>query len=207
MRGNRFMALAPVMLALSVPTVAQEAQPAAAEAPRNTPGLPDELVGIDEVLTGGLLNDPTSIAWETYGANLASELITDETYPGGGAALRITMRQAGQVYDGGLNIPLLVPIPSGERVTIGFLARTIASDAADGRGRIGVRFQQNRAPYPGFGDTVLAVGPEWGFFEVTAVADQSFASDAIVAIQFGLAAQTVEVGQAIVVSGTSTISD
>ncbi len=204
MRCNRFTALVPAFLALAFPAAAQEAEPVA---PRNTPGLPAELVPIDDVLTGGLLNDPTFIAWDSYGANLASELVSDESYPGGGAAMRITMRRAGQVYEGGLNIPLLVPLQSGERVTVGFFARAVASDAADGRGRVGVRFQQNRDPYPGFGDSTVLVGREWSFYEVTAVANQSFASDAIVAIQFGLAEQTVEIGQAIVVSGTSSITD
>jgi hypothetical protein len=199
MKVRFLIALLPLVLAPAVPASAQQAQPAPTVEPRNTPGLPAELVPIDDVLSGGLLNDPTFIAWDTYGANLASELVSDESYPGGGAAMRITMRRAGQVYEGGLNIPLLVRLQSGERVTVGFFARTIASDAADGRGRVGVRFQQNRDP--------VLVGREWSFYEVTAVANQSFASDAIVAIQFGLAEQTVEIGQAIVVSGTSSITD
>lgn len=173
--------------------------------PRNTPGLPDNLVAIDDVLRGGLLNDPTSIAWENYG--VGTEVIQDESYPGGGAAMRVSMGSATNVYDGGLNIPLLAPIDAGEQLTIGFFARTISSEAADGMGRVQVRFQLNEPPYPGFGEKVVQIDDEWGFYEVTVPAGRAMRRNGIVALQFGLEEQVVEIGQAIVVSGTRTIAD
>ncbi len=192
------------LLASTLPAAAQDA---AAVQPRNTEGLPDNLKEIDDILPGGLMNDPTDMSWDTYGADLGSELIVDETYPGGGAALRVIMAQPGEVYSGGLNIPLLAGVDSGDQLTVGFFARTIASAAADGQGQVQVRFQQNREPYPGFGEKIISIGPEWSFYEVTALADRTIRADAIVALQFGLEQQTVEIGQAIVVSGTSFIVD
>lgn len=187
-------------LALAGSALAQDAVE-----PRNTPGLPENLAAIDDVLTGGLLNDPTSIGWENYG--VGTEVIQDESYPGGGAAVRVSMGSASNVYDGGLNIPLVAPVSAGEQLTIGFFARTISSEAEDGMGRVQVRFQINQPPYPGFGEKVVEIDDEWGFYEVTAPAGRAMRRDGIVALQFGLEEQVVEIGQAIVVSGTRTITD
>ena len=173
--------------------------------PRNTPGLPDHLVPIDDMVTGGLLNDPTDLNWEHYG--LGRDLVVDESYPGGGAALRIAMGPASEVYAGGVNIPLLSRVRAGDQITVGFFARTLESSADDGQGRVSVRFQINRPPYGGFGDQVVAIGTEWNFYEVTTRADRAISRDGIVALQFGLEEQVVEIGQAIVVSGTRSVLD
>ena len=171
--------------------------------PRNTKGLPKELVPIDDSLTGGLINDPTYLDWKHYG--LGRELVVDESYPGGGAALRIFMGDPGPVYAGGVSIPLIAKINKGDRVTVGFFARAIEAPTNDGVGNVRVRFQMDREPYPGFGETMVELGPEWKWHEVTAVADRSIKSKGIVALQFGTLRQTVEVGQAIVVTGTPTV--
>lgn len=173
--------------------------------PRNTKGLPKELRPIDDSLRGGLISDPTYLDWDYYG--LGRELVVDENYPGGGAALRISMGDPGPVYAGGVSIPLIGKINKGEQITVGFYARAIDAPTNDGVGKVRVRFQLDREPYPGFGEKVLEIGPEWKWHEVTATADRSIKSKGIVALQFGMLRQTVEVGQAIVVAGTSTVFD
>ena len=196
-----FTSLAALSFLASTPGLAQDAP----VAPRNTPGLPAELVPIDDLLTGGLLNDPTSLSWDAYG--VTRELVQDASYPGGGAANRVSIGPSANVYDGGLNIPLLAPVRAQEQLTIGFFARTISSEAEDGKGRVQVRFQINQPPYAGFGEEVVVIDTEWDFYEVTAPADRAMRRDGIVTIQFGLEAQTVEIGQAIVVSGTRSVLD
>ena len=193
-----------IALGFSQPAWAQDA---ASPAPRDTPGLPRELQPIDQALTGGLLNDPTLITWDSYGDALTSEVIVDPAYPGGGAARRLVQARAGEIYASGMNIPILARVASGERVTVGFYARTIASSAQDGKARVGVRFQQNREPYPGFGETTVEIGSAWDWHEVSAIADRDMRRDWIVTLQFGLQAQTVEIGQAIVVSGVASVLD
>ena len=195
-----------MLFAVALPQSAT-AQDGTSPAPRDTAGLPRELQPIDQALTGGLLNDPTLITWDVYGDALTSEVIVDPAYPGGGAARRLTQGRAGEVYASGMNIPILARVPAGERVTVGFYARTIASSAQDGNARVGVRFQQNREPYPGFGAATIEIGSEWDWYEVSAVADSDMRRDWIVAIQFGLQAQTVEIGQAVVVSGVTSVLD
>ena len=69
-----------------------------------------------------------------------------------------------------------------------------------------MRFQENAAPYGGFGDTNVLVGAEWEWYEVTARADKRIRkADAIVALQLAGAKQKIEIGQAIVVKGSPTI--
>ncbi|WP_340588727.1 hypothetical protein [Erythrobacter alti] len=193
---------AALAISLAGPVAAQDDD---APEPRNTRGLPGHLHAIDDMLRGGLLNDPTDLNWEHYG--LGRDLVVDESYPGGGAALRIAMGPATEVYAGGVNIPLLARVNRGEQLTIGFFARTIESSASNGNGRVSVRFQINEPPYAGYGDTVLEIGREWGFYEVTSEAERPIRRNGIVALQFGLQEQVVEIGQAIVVTGTRSVFD
>lgn len=169
--------------------------------------LSKTLQGFDEQLPGWLVNDPTSLEWDSYGDNLDREAVIDETIPGGGAAIRFGNRRAGEAYSAGANVPLVADIEEGRHITIGFWARTVESDVADGMGRVSVRFQQNAEPYPGFGDTTLTVGREWKFHEVHSVADRDISRrDAIAALQFGGQRQVIEIGQAIVVVGADSIT-
>lgn len=174
----------------------------------NTPGLPSALQPIDDALPGALMNDPRSLEWETYGDKFKMRGYSDPDIPGGQAALQFKVSEAREVYAVGANVPLLGDISRGDTVTIGFFARTVEAATADSKGRIGVRFQRNQDPYPGFGDTTISPDGTWGWYEVSAVATQDIPKrQAIVALQFGAAEQTVEVGQTIVVKGTTSIVD
>ncbi|TMM45181.1 glycoside hydrolase family 5 protein [Qipengyuania marisflavi] len=168
--------------------------------------LPKALQDFDAQLPGWLVNDPTSLAMVSYGDTLSREPIVDEAIPGGGAALRFSNTRAGDPWSAGSNVPLLADIEEGRRITIGFFARTLHGGAADGLGRVSVRFQQDAYPYPGFGDRTLSIGKEWQFYEVSAVADRKIARRAaVVAMQFGAQEQIVEIGQIIVVVGAASI--
>lgn len=168
----------------------------------------DALRALDEQLPGDLVNDPSRIDWESYGADLNASSVVDPSIPGGGAARRFEIRRAAEfIYTAGTNIPLTKSVSRGDTVTIGFYARTIASDETDGKGVVRVRFQRNVEPYPGFGEETLRIGTDWQWYEVTAEAEQRMrSSDGIVAIQFGRTRQTIEIGQAIIVSGAPTIA-
>ncbi len=169
--------------------------------------LPQGLESFEAQLPGWLLNDPTSLAWESYGPDLTSKAVLDETIPGGGAATRFQNTKAAEPWSAAANIPLIADVEKGRRVVIGFWARAVGSSAEIGNAAIGVRFQQNADPYPGFGDRMLSVGPEWTFYEVSATADRTIKrKTAIVALQLGGQEQTVEIGQAIVLVGASSIS-
>jgi len=167
-----------------------------------------DLASLDAQLPGDLVNDPSRIDWESYGADLSASAVLDPTIPGGGAARRFQISRAAEfIYAAGTNIPLTKSVDRGDTVTIGFYARTVEAQTDDGKGVIRVRFQQNVEPYPGFGETTVSIGKEWGWYEVTAEAEQKLRrKDGIVAMQFGRTRQIIEIGQAIVVSGASTIA-
>jgi len=168
-----------------------------------------DLAALDAQLPGDLVNDPSAIDWESYGADLSASAVIDESIPGGGAARRFEVRRAAEfIYTAGTNIPLTKSVNRGDTVTIGFYARTIEAQTDDGRGVLRVRFQQNVEPYPGFGEQTVTIGKEWEWYEVTAEAEQKLRKkDGIVAVQFGRTRQIIEIGQAIVVSGASKIAD
>ncbi|WP_296718036.1 hypothetical protein [Erythrobacter sp.] len=172
-----------------------------------TAQLPPELAAFDEQVPGDLINDPTRIDWESYGTNYETSGRAAEEIPGGGAARVFDIKAKGaNIYDVAANVPLIAQIDSGDRVTVGFYARSVSSERSDGKGVIGVRIQENAAPYGGFGDTNVLIGSEWDWYEVSTLADKRIRrADAIVALQLAGARQQVEIGQAIVVKGSATI--
>lgn len=170
--------------------------------------LPPELAAFDEQVPGDLINDPTRIDWATYGPELEASARQSADIPGGGAARVFNLKAKGAFpYTSSANVPLLADVNTKDQVTIGFYARAISSERSDGKGIIGVRFQENVAPYDGFGDTTVLIGPEWEWHEVTARADRRLhKADAIVTLQLAGARQQIEIGQAIVVKGSPTIT-
>ena len=177
------------------------AAPAAAD-------LSPELKALDQQLPGDLINDPTRIDWASYGPDLEAGARQSADIPGGGAARVFTMKSKGTApYTAAATVPLLDGISTGDQVTIGFYARVISTERSDGKGIIGVRFQEDAAPYGGFGDTNVLMGKDWEWFEVTARADKRIRkADAIVSLQLAGAKQVIEIGQAIVVKGSPTIA-
>lgn len=172
-----------------------------------TAQLPPELAAFDQQVPGDLINDPTRIDWESYGQNYETSGRQAQEIPGGGAARVFNIKAKGaNPYDVAANVPLLVQIDNGDQVTVGFYARTVSTERSDGKGIIGVRFQENAAPYGGFGDTNVLIGSDWEWYEVSARADKRIRrADAIVALQLAGAKQQLEIGQAIVVKGSGTI--
>ncbi len=178
-------------------------------APQSAFARDDEaLKALDDQLPGVLVNDPSRIDWQSYGSDLAARAVVDESIPGGGAARRFEIKRAAEfIYAAGTNIPLVESVNRGEIVTVGFYARTIDANTSDGKGVVRIRFQRNEEPYPGFGEQMLSIGKDWDWYEVSAKAEQKLRiKDGIVAIQFGRTRQTIEIGQAIVVSGAGQIA-
>ncbi|MFZ9396431.1 MAG: hypothetical protein ACO25F_10280 [Erythrobacter sp.] len=166
------------------------------------------LEALDAQLPGTLVNDPSRLDWETYGGDSEVAPVVDPAIPGGGAALRIRVKRAAEfIYVAGANVPLTKTVKRGDTITIGFYARTIEAETADGKGVLRVRFQQNVPPYPGFGEKTVEIGKEWDWYEVTADVEMALrAKDGIVALQYGRTRQTIEIGQTIVVSGANSIA-
>lgn len=192
---NRFriaLATGATLLGLAAPLTAQ---------------LPPELAAFDEQVPGDLINDPTRIDWDSYGENYETSGRQAQDIPGGGAARVFNIKAKGaNPYTVAANVPLLAQIEDGDRVTVGFYARTVSTERGDGKGIIGVRFQENAAPYGGFGDTNVLIGSDWGWYEVSARANKRIRrADAIIALQLAGAKQQIEIGQAIVVKGSETI--
>lgn len=186
------LAAGSALLAIALPALAQ---------------LPPELAAFDEQVPGDLINDPTRIDWASYGENYETSGRQAADIPGGGAARVFNVKARGaNPYDVAANVQLLDDIKSGDQITVGFYARVVSTERTDGKGLIGVRFQENAAPYGGFGDTNLLVGSEWEWYEVSARADKRIRkADAIVALQLAGAKQQIEIGQTIVVKGSPTI--
>lgn len=193
--GMKRALIAAMALTALVPANAQDSQP--------TP----ELQALDDALPGTLINDPSRMDWSFYGAEQKTRNVQDPSIPGGGAAVRVEVPRAGaNIYDSGANVPIRRGIAVGRDVTVAFYARTVKSEAPGGKGKIGVRFQQNAAPYAGFGDTVLDIGSEWALYEVTARSDKALPTgQAVVGLQLAGAKQVIEIGQVIVVEGATSI--
>ncbi|APG62325.1 hypothetical protein LPB140_05380 [Sphingorhabdus lutea] len=168
--------------------------------------LTPELQVLDDALPGDLINDPTSLAWDSFGSILQSETVTGSSIPGGQAAIKFTINKMGaKPYDAGANVPITAAIKKNDDVVIAFYARTISAQTKDGQGIVTVRFQQNAAPYDGFGETKQIIGKEWRLYEISAKSTMNIAKgDAVVGFQLAGAEQIIEIGQTIILSGTKT---
>lgn len=166
----------------------------------------DPLQALRAQLPGKLINDPTTIGWDVYGAGAAAKPVRGGDIPGG-AALQVTVPAKGaNVFDVGLNIPLTQGFTKGTPYVISFRARTLSADTPDGNGTIALRFQQNAAPYPGFGDAVRTIGKSWQLYEVTGVADRAVpAGLAVVGMQLAGARQVIQIGQVVVQEGATSL--
>jgi hypothetical protein len=171
--------------------------------------LSPELKALDERLPGTLINDPTGIDWPAIGAGFKSRAFAEQGIPGGGAAREFAIAKAGaQPFAIQAFVPLLGDVEKGETVTVGFWARAIEAKTGDGKGVLGIRFQENVAPWPGFGEAVVKLGPEWEWHEVSGVASTALSrKDGVVTLQLAGAKQTVQIGQTIVVKGAARIAD
>jgi LysM repeat protein len=167
-----------------------------------------ELQALDDALPGILINDPTRLDWDIFGTGQTSKPVKGNDIPGGKAAVQISVPKAGAtLYEIGANVPITPAIKSGSDVVVAFYARTVSAGTADGMGRIGVRFQQNAAPYSGFGDTTLLIEKEWKLYQVAAKANLDIPKgQAIVSYQLSGAKQVIEIGQTIIVSGATSLT-
>ncbi len=165
------------------------------------------LQALDDLLPGTLINDPTRLDWVVYGPGATSKTVKDDKIPGGKAALQVSVPKAGAtLYEVGTNAPISAAIAPRTDLVVAFYARTISSDRSDDNGVIGVRFQQNAAPYPGFGDTTMVIGKEWQLYEVSARSNMAIpAGEGVVAFQLAGAKQVVQIGQTFVVSGVKSL--
>jgi hypothetical protein len=176
------------------------ASPAAA--PRDA-----QLQALDDALPGTLINDPTRLDWPSFGTGLTSQPVRDDTIPGGKAAIRFAVPRAGAtLYETGASVPLSMAIAAGDDIVVAFYARTLDSDAPSGKGVIGARVQLNEPPYPGFGDSTISIGSNWQLYEMATKATVAIpAGKGVVGFQLSGARQTIEIGQTIVLAGTTSL--
>jgi hypothetical protein len=166
----------------------------------------DQLAALQAQLPGKLINDPSRLDWDVNGAGASSKAIKGSDAPGGGA-IQVTIPAKGATaYAVGINVPLTGGFTKGATYVVSFYARTIKASTADGNGVIGVRFQQNAAPYGGFGDTTKTLTQDWQLYEVTAQANLNVPKDqAVIGFQLSGAKQIIEIGQTIVQEGATSI--
>jgi hypothetical protein len=166
-----------------------------------------ELQALDDALPGTLINNPSDMQWAIFGPEVASKAIKDPNIPGGGGALQITSPKVGKnIYDIGANVPITAAIAPGQKFVVAFYAKTIKADTPDGKAKIGFRIQQDAAPYPGFGDTVISIGPDWQLYEIRGTSNIAIKKGlAVAGFQLSGAKQIIQIGQTIVVEGADSI--
>ena len=161
----------------------------ATAAPAADPELPPQLVG-----KGDLLNDPASREWLLYGDKQVAKATTTNVY--GRVATLLTVGAAGtNAFDAGAAVPLRGAIAKGDRLRIAVLARAVSASTPDGQGKLAIRVQQNAAPYDGFADNMLTVGPNWRLYQIGTTASVALAAGTgQLALHTAAAEQAIEVG-------------
>jgi hypothetical protein len=153
---------------------------------------------------GTLINDPANQGWAFYGTNTTHKSVPAKGMPGDSAVQFTISAVTANAYDSGASVPVSGEIKQGDQLLVAVLARTISAETPDGRGKLGLRVQQNSAPYPGFGEHVIAVGPNWQLFQLKTRATLDIAAGkAAIGLHLGGAKQVIEVGRVYVLSGVT----
>ncbi|MFC4293224.1 hypothetical protein ACFOWX_12435 [Sphingorhabdus arenilitoris] len=154
------------------------------------------LQAIDDALPGDLINDPTVIDWVFYGNSKKPKQVEAPETPGKFAMQMQVTKKGANKYDMGINIPLMSDIKTGHVINVAFWARVTKAETEDGKGDLRLRINENKEPYPGFGEADVKLGNEWYLHEVQMRANRDIAKkDAVVGFQLAGAKQTVEIGQ------------
>ncbi len=154
------------------------------------------LQAIDDALPGTLINDPTVVDWVVYGNSKKPKQVSAPETPGQFAMQLKVVKKGAQKYDMGVNVPIRTGITSGNIITIAFWARAVKADTADGNGVVGVRINEDKAPYDGFGDQDVKIGTKWKLYEAKMRATMTVtAGQAVAGFQLAGAKQTIEIGQ------------
>jgi hypothetical protein len=145
---------------------------------------------------GTLINTPENLqSWAFYGADMTHKPVVAKSMPGG-SAIAVNIAKPGlNAYDAGVNIPFAEAVSEGDVMTVAFVARTISAETDAGAGKIALRIQHNVAPYSGFGDNVVNIGPNWKVYQLRTQARLDIPKgEGAVALQFAGAKQLMEIG-------------
>ena len=161
----------------------------------------ESLQQIDDAFPGDLINDPLDIGWESWGEGVKKKNVETKEVPGKYATQIATRKALANVFDAGVNVPVSGDIEKGDKILIALWARSVSSDAADGKGIVHVRVQQKTEPYAGFGDTDVVLGSTWELHNFTITADRDLkAGSGVVTVQFGKPKQVLELSSVYVVN-------
>lgn len=209
-KANRDIASGQAVVALQLAGARQELQLGqiivVTDAPSISPGAASDKAGDSAAQTvtlpaslqgkGTLLLDPAQRdRWIYYGSN--------QTHASGGSlvmgvkTIRVdTSAPAEHPYDTGITVLLDRPVSTGDELIIAVAVRTIASDAADGSGKVIVRAMKNAAPWPGFGDKELSFpAGKWQMMSLRTEATTDLpAGQGAVQLQIGGTKQSLEMG-------------
>jgi hypothetical protein len=151
--------------------------------------MPDSL----KTVAGDLVSDPAGGPWGFYGAK--STQIADKNVFGGKATRVETTAEGGNIWDVSMGIPISAEIKEGDAFTVAIAVRTQSAKTADGKGVVGIRYQQNEAPYDGFADNRFSPGPNWQLIKVRSTATRDIAAGkAVFNLMFGGTVQVVDIG-------------
>lgn len=152
-------------------------------------------------LNGAVVSNPQGGPWNFYAAKDGSQAQIADKSAYGGKATRVTVPAAhAQAYEVSIGVPIEGALAEGEQLAIGFLVRTQSAETADGLGVVGFRVQSNQAPYDGFGDHRITVGPNWKLIQLrTTVTKAIPAGNAMFSLFLGEAKQTLDIGPVFVV--------
>ncbi|WP_108812058.1 hypothetical protein [Sphingorhabdus sp. Alg231-15] len=154
------------------------------------------LQAIDDALPGTLINDPTIVDWVVYGNSKKPKQVSAPETPGQFAMQLKVAKKGAQKYDMGVNVPIRTGITSGNMITVAFWARAVKAETADGSGIVGVRINEDKAPYDGFGDQDIKIASNWKLYEAKMRATMTVAAgQAVAGFQLAGAKQTIEIGQ------------
>ena len=163
------------------------------------------LASLEETLGGKLMNDPTTLDFETYGeADFKTKQVSSAEAPGG-AAYRVTIKSPGKnPWDAAVQMELSEGVAVGDSISVAFYARAAKTPKGSDTGYLTARMQKKTEPYTGIVEQGFEVGEAWELYEIKGTSQNTFDADAInLGWNVGDRKQTIEIGQVFVVNHTA----
>lgn len=152
--------------------------------------MPDALKG-----TGKLLNNPGQATWK-FGGSAGRHANRDEPEIWMMKATRFEVAQPGtELTDLYATVPIQQAIAKDDKLTITIVARTIASEAADGKAVAASRVQGTAPPFESFAANRFKIGDQWQLIKIETQSPRDYdPGGAELQLYFGGSQQQVDLG-------------
>ncbi|AQR75027.1 carbohydrate binding domain-containing protein [Sphingomonas sp. LM7] len=156
------------------------------------PGIAQDAQSSEDALAEKVVTNPNPASFQAYGVTPPPKVVSDKNVQGG-KALRVPVTGGGDPWSVGVNVPLIKPVKTGDKLVVVFYARLSKGDAP--AAKINAQLQLSSAPYTALFGKPFDVTPEWKLLQFSGKVDKDYGVGAIgAALHLNTGRQVIDIG-------------